>query len=40
MNLKHCRYYTEIVKCQSFSRASKQLDVNPATLAIAIHTGG
>ena len=38
MNLKHCRYYTEIVKCQSFSRASKQLDVNPATLAIAMNT--
>lgn len=38
MNLKHCKYYIEIVKCQSFSRASKQLDVNPATLTIAMNT--
>lgn len=38
MNLKHCKYYIEVVKCQSFSRASRQLDVNPATLAIAMNT--
>lgn len=37
INYEHLIYFVEAVKCQSFSRAAKNLNINPATFTVAVN---